>query len=280
MSAKPTGGNGHSRLEDGGGDLRRYLLGQMSEGEEARVERAYLASDGALEELRAREDELIEDYLAGALEPLERERFERLFLAAPARLERMLFLRALRDRAAAPHALPAAPVRAGGSRVRLAATLAAVAAAGFLTTRVLGTRPTALPGPAPAPSAPALAVPAPAVPQVYTPPPPPVSLRLAALAVRGAGEAPLLDPGPAQQVALEAPLDPRDGFASHRGRVVAPDGSDAFVSPWQPNRGETVLRVVLPSSALRDGRHVLVVEGSTRTAEEPVESYAFRVRRR
>ena len=46
MSAKPTGGNGHSRLEDVG-DLRRYLLGQMSEGEEARVERAYLASDEA-----------------------------------------------------------------------------------------------------------------------------------------------------------------------------------------------------------------------------------------
>jgi hypothetical protein len=162
----------------------------------------------------------------------------------------------------------------------MAATLAAVAMAGFLTTRALGTRPPAPPSPAPAPSATGAAVAAPALPQVHTPPPPPVSLRLAALAVRGAGEAPLLDPGPALHVALEAPLDPRDGFASHRGRVVAPDGSDAFVSPWQPNRGEAVLRVVLPASALRDGRHVLVVEGSTRTSEEPVESYAFRVRRR
>lgn len=280
MSAKPTGGNGHSRLEDGGGDLRRYLLGQMSEAEEARVEEAYLASDGALEELRAREDELIEDYLAGALEPLERDRFERLFLASPARLERLLFLRSLRDRAAQPRATPSAPVRQGGSWVAVAATLAAVAMAGFLAARALGTRPPALPGLPPAPFAGRAAVPDPGLPQVHTPLPTEVSLRLVAPAVRGAGHVPVLDPGLAVQVALEAPLDPRDAFASHRGRVVAPDGRDAFVSPWQPNRGEAVLRVVLPSSALRDGRHVLVVEGSARTSEEPVESYAFRVRRR
>jgi hypothetical protein len=252
----------------------------MSEGEEARVERAYLASDGALEELRAREDELIEDYLAGALEPLERDRFERLFLASPARLERLLFLRSLRDRVAESRPAPPVPARPRGSWVRMAASLAAVAMTGFLAARALGTRPPTPPGLAPAPPAGGAAVPEPARPQVHTPPPPPVSLRLAALAVRGAGEVPLLDPGPAVQVALEAPLDPRDGFASHRGRVVAPDGRDAFVSPWQPNRGEAVLRVLLPSSALRDGRHVLVVEGLTRASEEPVESYAFRVRRR
>ena len=164
--------------------------------------------------------------------------------------------------------------------MRMAATLAAVAMAGFLAARALGTRPPARPGLALAPAAGGAAVPDPGRPQVHTPPPPPVSLRLVAPAVRGAGQVPLLDPGRAAQVALEAPLDPRDGFASHRGRVVAPDGSEAFVSPWQPNRGEAVLRVVLPSSSLRDGRHVLVVEGWTRTSEEPVESYAFRVRRR
>jgi hypothetical protein len=252
----------------------------MSEGEEARVEQAYLASDGALEELRAREDELIEDYLAGVLEPAERDRFERLFLASPARLERLLFVRSLRDRAPESQAPIPAPARPGGSWVLMAATLAAVAMAGFLAVRALGPRPPAPPGPALAPSAGGAALPDSGRPEVHTPPPTLVSLRLVALAVRGAGDVPLLEPGPAAQVALEAPLDPRAGFASHRGRVVAPDGSDAFVSPWQPNRGEAVLRVVLPSASLRDGRHVLVVEGLTRTSEEPVESYAFRVRRR
>jgi hypothetical protein len=37
---------------------------------------------------------------------------------------------------------------------------------------------------------------------------------------------------------------------------------------------------VVPSAALRDGRHVLVVEAQAAAGEEPVESYAFRVRRR
>jgi hypothetical protein len=31
---------------------------------------------------------------------------------------------------------------------------------------------------------------------------------------------------------------------------------------------------------LRDGRHVLVVEGQVATGDEPVDSYSFRVRRR
>ncbi len=162
----------------------------------------------------------------------------------------------------------------------MAATLAAVAMAGFLAARALGTRPTALPGLAPAPSAEGRPSPTRAC-RRCTRRPPPWS-RSGWSPPRSAGQATSRCSIPALrlQVALEAPLDPRDGFASHRGRVVAPDGSDAFVSPWQPNRGEAVLRVVLPSSALRDGRHVLVVEGSTRTSEEPVESYAFRVRRR
>ena len=93
------------------------------------------------------------------------------------------------------------------------------------------------------------------------------------------GDAPVLDPGAADLAVLEAPLDPTDGFDAHRGRVAAPDGRDAFVSPWQPNNGEATLRVIVPSAALRDGRHVLVVEGRGASGEEPVESYAFRVRR-
>lgn len=275
MSVKSPGGNGHPPVE-GTTDVRRYLLGQMSEGEEGRIERGYLGSDEALEELRAHEDELIEDYLAGALEPAERDRFERFFLASPARLERLLFVRSLHDRVAAPRAGGPAPGRWGGSWVRVAAALGAVAVAGLLGARSLGTRKAVEEGP----TRTAVATPSPTLPQAPTPPPPPVSFRLRETSVRGDGSSPLLDPGPAGQVALEVRLDPRDRFSAHRGRVVAPDGQDAFVSPWQSNRGEAALRVVLPASALREGRHVLVVEGRTGTSEEPVESYAFRVRRR
>jgi len=280
VSAKSDGGNGHSSVESDGADLRRYLLGQMGEAEEARVERAYLGSDDALEALRAQEDELIEEYLAGALEPAERERFERLFLASPARLERLIFLRALQDRAA-PRALRLVPAPGARSWVRAAAGLGVVAVAVLLGVRALGPRPSPVDRPLPPVGGPAVsASPAGAPPVVPTAPPQVVSLRLLQPALRGGGDVPVLDPGEAGLAVLEAPLDPRDGFTAHRGRVAAPDGHDVFVSPWQPNRGETTLRVVVPAGALRDGRHVLVVEAQAATGEEPVESYAFRVRRR
>jgi hypothetical protein len=281
VSAKPNGGSGHSRLESEEADLRRYLLGQMSEAEEAGVERAYLGSDDALEALRAREDELIEEYLADTLESAERERFERLFLASPARLERLVFLSALQDRAA-PAALRLVPGRGTRSWARTAAAVAVVAAAGLFGARALGPRPGPVGGPALPASGPAFpgsssatAVGVPGTPQ------PVVSLRLRQPALRGlVDDVPAFDPGAAGLAVLEAPLDPRDGFTAHRGRIAAPDGHDAFVSPWQPNRGETSLRVIVPSAALRDGRHVLVVEARAATGEEPVESYAFRVERR
>jgi hypothetical protein len=278
VSAKSNGGNGHSRVESEGADLRRYLLGQMSEAEESRVERAYLGSDDALEALLARQDELIEEYLAGELEPGERDRFERLFLASPQRLERLVFLRALEDRAAPRLRLVPAP--GARSWVRAAAGLAVVAVASLLGVRALGPRPSPVDVPPPPAARVVFGSPAGAPPATPTPQPQVVSLRLLQPALRGGGGAPVLDPGAAGLALLEAPLDPRDGFTARRGRVVAPDGRDVFVSPWQPNRGETVLRVVVPSGALRDGLHVLVVEAQVSTGEEPLESYAFRVRRR
>jgi hypothetical protein len=270
------GGSGRSRVEDERADLRRYLLGQLGEAEEERVERAYRGSDALLEELRAQEDQLIEDYLQDALEPGERQRFEQHFLASPGRLERLVLLRALGDRTARLATAP--PARGKRRRVLAVACLAALVVAGVLTARALGPRP---PAAGPATRATAASPPAPVTPApVATTPLGPASLRLRVPAVRGDGGVPVLDPGEAGQVVLEAPLDPRDGFPAHRGRVTAPDGSDAFVSPWQPNRGEATLRVIVPSSSLAEGRNVLVVEGVATTGEEAVESYAFRVRRR
>lgn len=150
--------------------------------------------------------------------------------------------------------------------------------AGLVAARALGPRSPGAQGPARTSPAPAASA-APGGPAVLVPPVA-VSLRLRAPSVRGSGSAPILDPGAAAQIVLEVPLDPRDAFSAHRGRVTAPDGGDVFVSPWQPNRGEATLRVVVASSSLREGRHVLVVEGRGATGEEPVESYGFRVRRR
>ncbi|HEX9189636.1 MAG TPA: hypothetical protein VGB87_21355 [Vicinamibacteria bacterium] len=279
MTAKPRGGNGHYQSEGGGHDVRRYLLGFMSEAEEARVERAYLASDEALEELRVHEDELIEDYLRGALERGERAAFERVFLASPGRLERLVFLRALQDRVgesgpAAAGRFPA--VRPWGLA---AAGFGALAVAGLLAAR--GSVPSpASDSPRGTPARQEMAI-APPVPggEGQTASAPPL-VRLRAPAVRGAGEAPTVDAGSAGHVALEAPLEAREDLSAHRGRVIAPDGREVFVSAWQPSREETTLRVLVPTAVLGDGRHVLVVETSDGRLERVLESYAFHVRRR
>jgi hypothetical protein len=274
VTPRAIGGDGRSPLEEEGAVLRRYLLGEASEHEAARLERAYLGSDAALEELRAHEDELIEDYLAGALDPPERESFERHFLSSPGRFERLLFIRALRDRAARPHVPRTHPWRWARAA---AAAAAVVAAAGVLVARAVAPVDTARsvrpsPPPEAAPSEPVPPAPASVASR-------PVSLRLEVPAVRGSSDLPVLEAGAADVAVLEAPLDPREPFTAYRGRLAAPDGSDVLLSPWQPNRGERSLRVIVPVASLRAGRHVLVVEGTSGTAEVPVESYVFRVLR-
>jgi hypothetical protein len=257
--------------------VRRYLLGFMSEAEESRVERAYFSSDEALEELRVHEDELIEDYLRGALEPGERAAFERLFLASPGRLERLVFLRALQDRAGEDERTTAGRRPAARPWGLVAAGLGAVAVAGFLAGRGLVPSPAGDP-PRATPAKPAMASALPLPGTEGQPASAPVRLR--APAVRGAGEAPTVDPGSAVYVALEVPLEAREAPSAHRGRVIAPDGREVFVSDWQEARKEATLRVLVPAGVLGDGHHVLVVEGSDGRIDRVLESYAFRVRRR
>lgn len=254
-------------------DPRRYLLGRMSAAEEARFERAYLGSDEALEALRAHEDELVEDYLGGALDAADRERFERHFLASPARLERLVVLRVLMDRAvpAAADGVAKAPARRPRSRAfaPLAALLATVALAGAL---LLRSRPDAPPASAPEPGTGAPSAPVPAAAERTA------RLELRQLAVRGSDEAPVLTLGDASFAELAAPVEPGGPFLEHRARVVAPDGRDAFVSPWQAVAAGHGLRVLVPAPALHRGAHALVVEGRGPSGTEPLESYAFRVR--
>jgi hypothetical protein len=258
--------------------VRRYLLGFMSEAEESRVERAYLSSDEALEELRVHEDELIEDYLRGALEPGERAAFERLFLASPGRLERLVYLRALQDRAGEDGRAAAGRRPAARPWGLAAASLGAVAVAGLLAAR--GSVPSPAGDPPRATPAKQAMASAPPVPGTEGEPASALApVRLRAPAVRGAGEAPTVDPGSAGHVALEVPLEALE-LSAHRGRVIAPDGREVFVSAWQPARQEATLRVLVPAAILGDGHHVLVVEGSDGRIERVLESYAFRVRRR
>jgi len=72
----------------------RYLLNELSEEEQARIEEAYLGDDSLFDQIRALEEELLEDYVKGDLSGLARRQFERQYLASERSRER---IRATRD---------------------------------------------------------------------------------------------------------------------------------------------------------------------------------------
>ncbi|MCI0423231.1 MAG: hypothetical protein L0312_29075 [Acidobacteria bacterium] len=69
--------------------LTCYLLGELSEAEEAQLEQQYLQDEALHQELLLAEDEVIESFLRNELPPGKRHRFESYFLASPARRERL-----------------------------------------------------------------------------------------------------------------------------------------------------------------------------------------------
>jgi hypothetical protein len=75
--------------------IRRYLLGQLSDGASEEIERDLLANEEIFAELLIIEDELTDEYINGGLTPDERANFERHFLATPARQEDLRFAQAL-----------------------------------------------------------------------------------------------------------------------------------------------------------------------------------------
>lgn len=68
--------------------ITRYLLGDLPEGESARLEEEYFTDDAAFENLAAVRDELADLYARGELKGRERELFERHFLSTGPRRRR------------------------------------------------------------------------------------------------------------------------------------------------------------------------------------------------
>jgi hypothetical protein len=75
--------------------IRRYLLGQLTDGAREDFEQELLVDEDLFEELQVVEDELNDAYLLGELPRDERAQFEQYFLAAPERQEKLRFARAL-----------------------------------------------------------------------------------------------------------------------------------------------------------------------------------------
>lgn len=75
--------------------MTRYLLGQLSEQEQLRMEEEFFTNEETMAQLLVVEDDLIDDYARGTLSTAERERFERFFLASPQRQQRVAFATAV-----------------------------------------------------------------------------------------------------------------------------------------------------------------------------------------
>ena len=71
--------------------LRRYFLGDLPQGERARLEDRYFVDLELFEELLAAENDLIDAYVRGELTEAERQQFEMEYLTSPGRRDRLDF---------------------------------------------------------------------------------------------------------------------------------------------------------------------------------------------
>jgi anti-sigma factor RsiW len=78
--------------------LVRYLLGNLPEEQQLKIERMFLRDDHDYERLLALEDELFYDYAQGKLSPSERKQFEERFLASEENRRRAMLASALADK--------------------------------------------------------------------------------------------------------------------------------------------------------------------------------------
>ena len=76
-------------------ELRLYLLGNLTQEAQQRVEQCLLTDPDFLEELILDEEELIDDYVSEDLSDEDRLKFERHFLSTPERHRQLRFARAL-----------------------------------------------------------------------------------------------------------------------------------------------------------------------------------------
>src|SRR5262245_2374159 len=113
-------------------DLRRYLLGGLTEPQRESIDHRLVTEPAFLEDVEIAEDDLIEDYLLEALPPQQRQSFDSFFLASPEHRQRLAYARVLQERLAPARK---APGRLPSWMARTAAALVVVALGGWLVTR-------------------------------------------------------------------------------------------------------------------------------------------------
>jgi hypothetical protein len=273
--------------------MRGYLLGQLGEEEQDRIERGLLADADAFPALEAAQDELIEDYLDGALEPADRAAFEAHFLAAPSHAESLACARLVREallREAGEATAPAAAGARGGPRRPVVAWLGAVAAVVLAVVwLVRGTREQ--PEVAGSlPPATTLRVPSssrglsPAATEPATPSARPVRTASATFLVNremsAAGEATALrlDAG-VDEVQLEIVLEAASAYRQLAARLVTSGGATV---EWKALAPREIVVLKLAADRLPAGAHTLVLTGRPAEGGDAVEldRWTLAVRRR
>ncbi len=78
--------------------MTSYLLGELSEPEQAALEEKYFSDPRVFDQILKTENELLDNYARGRVSPQVRERFEQYYLLHPGRRERMKFAEALATR--------------------------------------------------------------------------------------------------------------------------------------------------------------------------------------
>jgi hypothetical protein len=289
--------------------LSRYLLGDLSEEETARVEREFFADDELFDRLETLDEVLTEDYLSGSLDPAVRAKLDRQLEASPARRERVEFARLLKDRSGRSGQEPVsrgAPTTLSGPArwpAYTAAAAAALALAGLvwlfsvdavlrrksaederlraaLEQRIAGLERSrqAVPSGAPIPSTGASPVePAPRDLKVTT-------FLLTSGLTRGRSEGNrLVVPADADLVRLDLALETVQ-TRNYRAAISKPEGDVIWSREGlQPRtvKGASVVALLVPAASLPPGDYILSLETRTGAgAWESAQDFSFRIARR
>jgi hypothetical protein len=271
--------------------LVRYLLGDLSEEQQAQVEDRAFADTGYRAALEAAEADLIDSYVRDELSSADRRAFERLFLASQQRRSKVEFARSLAKLAPQPAPKPSvwqtlAQLMSGWSPMRIAPALTmlvCVVAASWLAVRngAMQSRVAALEA-----SESALRR---QLSQTQdqtkvrnaeaTPPPVIASLVLFAGLSRAESKREQLVLAPAAQVArIDIQLESRDDYPKFRAELRTRSGGEVLTLanlPPKQNGGGYVVSFEVPASVLQSGQYELALKGLRGSTPPEDVSYSY-----
>jgi hypothetical protein len=267
-----------------------YLLGELTEPEQALVEERSF-QDAAFSDLLSEvEDDLVDDYAAAALSEEARRRFERHYLCSPRRHARVAFAQALHEAASARRGGAVATGRALRAWAVAAAVIVSVAGA-WLTFEVVRLRRevSQLRAQAQTPARPEASMPI-APETTVTPAPVHVLVPVLAQFALSAGMRGVVDPAtlrlPRGEGVVRLQLSPEagdDDYPRYRAELRTAGGrllwSEDGLVPRRAG-GETVVFADVPGALLGAGTYEMALEGVRSTRRDALGYYPFKVAER